>query len=254
MWFDTHAHLDFEELFAELDAVVERARAAGVEDIVTIGTHAAANRRTLEIARRFPRVYAAVGIHPHDAKAAGEDGWSEFEALARDPRVVAIGETGLDYAKEYSPREDQFRVFRRQLELAQAIGKPVILHCRNAFDDCLALIREVRTPPVRGIVHCFSGDAAVAASFLELGFHVSFAGPLTYPKSDRLREAAASVPLDRILIETDCPFLAPQPRRGKRNEPAYVVHTGEELARVRGLPAAEVAARTTENARRLFGL
>ncbi|MBI5368737.1 MAG: TatD family hydrolase [Planctomycetes bacterium] len=257
MWFDTHAHLDFEDFAPDLDAVLARARANGVTEILTIGTTPAKNRATLELAARHAGVYAAVGIHPHDAAAAAEGGvavWEEFERMAADPRVRAIGEMGLDYAKNYSPREVQMAAFRRQLEIADRLGKPVILHCRQAFDDCLALVREMLRPPVRAVAHCFSGDAPMAARFVELGFFISFAGPLTYPKSEHLRAAAAAVPADRVLVETDCPFLAPQAHRGKRNEPGYVVETGAALARARGLAPLELAALATANARRAFGL
>lgn len=254
MWFDSHCHLDFPELYSELESVLKRARGAGVSDILTIGTHARANATALEIAGRCPGVHAAIGIHPHDAADATEEAWAAFEALARDPRVVALGEMGLDYAKNYSPKEVQAAAFRRQLEIAARVGKPVILHCREAFEDCLALVREVLRPPVRGIAHCFSGDVAMAGRFLDLGFHLSFAGPLTYPKSDRLRATAAAVPLDRILVETDAPFLAPQAHRGRRNEPAFVVETGTELARLRGLDPREIAARTAANVRAVLGL
>lgn len=255
--FDTHAHLDFPDFANDLPAVLERAEAAGVRYIVTVGAGEGigASIRALAIAQSNPRVWAAVGCHPHDAKLLADDDLPRLAALAREPKVVALGEIGLDYAKEYSPREQQLRRFRDQLRLGRELNLPVVIHDRDAHDDTLRILKEDGVGPAGGIMHCFSGDAALALEFVGLGFYISFTGVITYGSAKNLVAAAQQTPRDRLLVETDCPFLTPAPHRGKkRNEPAYVRLTAEALARCRGETLAEIAAATTANAARVFGL
>ena len=252
--FDTHAHLHFPDFGGDLDAVLARARAAGVRRMLTIGTDVPSSRAAVALAGREPDVWAAVGIHPHDAAGADEDALAELERLASESRVVAIGETGLDFFRNLSPREAQERAFRGQLELARRARKPVIVHCRDAHEETLGILTAARVGEVGGIMHCFSGDVAVARRCLDLGLLISLAGPVTYPNARALPEVARIVPGDRLVIETDCPFLPPQPFRGKRNEPAYLAITAARVADLRGEPVADLAARLSDNARVLFGI
>ena len=254
---DSHAHLDFDDYAADLDAVVARARAAGVEAIVCVGLWRAPGSfgNALELAARDPSFFAAtVGVHPHECARVPEDDWARHEALARDPRVVAVGETGLDFHYDHSPRPVQEASFRRSLAIARAAGKPVVVHVREADEVCARVLREEGVPPAGGVIHCFTGDAAAARSYLDLGLFISVAGVVTFKTAEPIRDAVRIVPRDRLLVETDCPFLAPIPHRGKRNEPAYVVETARKVAEVWGTTVDEVARCTTENVRRLFRL
>jgi TatD DNase family protein len=250
--FDTHAHLHFPEFADDLPAVLERARAAGVGRFVTIGTDVETSRAAVALAGREPGVWATVGIHPHDAAGADEAALAEIERLAAAPRVVAIGEIGLDFFRDLSPREAQERAFRRLLDLARRAGKPAVVHCRDAHAETLAILAEARVGEVGGVMHCFSGDVAIARQCLDLGLAISLAGPVTYPNARALPEVARFVPADRLVVETDCPFLPPQGRRGQRNEPAYLAITAARVAELRGEPLDTLAARTTETARRIF--
>ena len=252
--FDTHAHLHFPEFAGDLDAVLARARAAGVRRMVTIGTDVASSRAAVALAAREPDVWAAVGIHPHHATSADDAALVEIERLASAVRVVAIGETGLDFFRNLSPREAQARAFRAQLALARRAGKPVLVHCRDAHEETLSLLAAEGTRETGGIMHCFSGDLAIARRCLDLGLLISLAGPVTYPKPGALPEVARMIPSDRLVVETDCPYLPPQPYRGKRNEPAYVAITAARVAELRGEPLTDLAARMSENARALFRL
>ena len=252
--FDTHAHLHFPEFAGDLDAVLARARAAGVRRMVTIGTDVATSRAAAALAAREPDVWAAVGIHPHEAADANEAALTEIERLASAPRVVAIGETGLDFFRDRSPREAQTRAFTAQVALARRLGKPVLVHCRDAHAETLALLAADGPLERGGIMHCFSGDVALARRCIELGLLVSLAGPVTYPKPGALPDVARAIPADRLVVETDCPFLPPQPYRGKRNEPAYLAITAARVAELRGEPLADLAGRMSENARTLFRL
>src|SRR6266446_4181860 len=250
--FDTHAHLHFPEFAGDLDAVLARARAAGVRRMVTIGTDVATSRAAVALAAREPDVWAAVGIHPHHATSADDAALVEIERLASAARVVAIGETGLDFFRDLAPRDAQARAFRAQLALARRVGKPVIVHCRNAHEETLALLASEGVRETGGIMHCFSGDVAIARRCLDLGLLLSLAGPVTYPKPGALPEVARFVPGDRLVIETDCPFLPPQPYRGKRNEPAYLALTAARVAELRGEPLEDFTQRASDNARRLL--
>ena len=254
--FDTHAHLHDPALAGEIEAVLERAREAGVERCVTVGTDIATSRAAVRLAEAQESVYASVGLHPHDAKDWSAEASAELRSLAASESVVAIGEIGLDFYRNLSPREAQFRAFREQLELAEELDLPVIIHSREAHDETWDVIAPWgascrRGAPV-GVLHCFSGHDTLALAYAEMGFLISFAGPVTYPKNDELRAAAKALREDAIVVETDCPYLSPQGRRGRRNEPAYVVETAEVVAGVRGAPLAEFAARSTANAVRLF--
>ena len=253
--FDTHAHLHFPEFARDLDAVLERARAAGVVGMVTIGTEGETNAAAVALAERLPDVYASVGVHPHDAADATEADWEAMERLARSsPRVVALGEMGLDFFRNLSQRDAQERTFRRQLELARRLGKPIIVHCRDAHAETLAILTEERAGEVGGVMHCFSGDVEVAKRALDLGLLISLAGPVTYKNARALPDVARFVPEDRLVVETDCPFLPPQPHRGQRNEPAYVALTAARVAELRGADPDALAAAMTRNAARLFEL
>jgi TatD DNase family protein len=250
--FDTHAHLHFPDFAEDLPAVLERARAAGVRRFVTIGTDVETSAAALALAEREPGVWASAGIHPHDAAAADEAAVAEIERLAGHPRAVAIGEIGLDFFRNLSPRPAQERTFRRLLDLAGRLGKPVLVHCREAHAETLAILDEARVGEVGGIMHCFSGDVAIARRCLDLGLTISLAGPVTYPNARALPEVARFVPADRLVLETDCPYLPPQGHRGRRNEPAYLALTAARVAALRGEPLDALAARLSDNARRLL--
>ncbi len=257
---DTHAHLDFPDFDEDRDAVLERARNGGVHSIVTIGTDPASARRALEIAFAAEGVHAGIGIHPNHCAEAGEDDWRALEELLDDERhrtrIVAIGETGLDFYRDRAPRDVQESAFRRHIRLARRHGLPLVVHCRSAYDRCAELVEEefARDGAVPGVMHCYSGTLEQSRRFLALGFHLSFAGPITYKKNDALRAVAQAAPLERIVVETDCPFLPPEPHRGKRNEPAYVRLSAEALARARDESPGEVEAATDRNALALFRL
>jgi TatD DNase family protein len=240
---DSHCHLDDEKFDADRELVIERALAAGVETMMAIGTGGELDV-AIRQAERYPFIYATIGVHPHDASKATEETYARLRDLAQHPKVLAIGEIGLDYHYDFSPRDVQRAVFDRQLEIAALARKPIVIHTREAWDDTVA---QVTSLPHGGIMHCFTGDAAQARQALALGFHLSFGGVLTFPKAESLREAAALVPNDRLLVETDCPYLAPVPHRGKRNEPAFVVETARRLAAVRGASIDEIADVTTRN-------
>lgn len=251
MSIDTHAHLEMEVFDSDREEVLKRAVEAGLTAIVTVGTTLADCKKAVALAGRYPPLYAAVGIHPHEVKGIDSGTYDALRLLARRDKVVAIGEIGLDFFYDHSPREVQIRRFAEQLDLAEELDMPVIIHDREAHSETLRILRP-RKGRLRGVLHCFSGDQAMARECLDMGFHLSVAGPVTYPKAERLREVAREMPLERLLIETDAPYLAPQPHRGKRNEPAYVVETAGCLAEIRGLPVGELERLTAANARRLF--
>ncbi len=254
---DSHAHLDMSEFDADRDAVLARAREAGVSTILAVGSAAGPDKldAALPFAEQHSWIYATVGVHPHEAHLATQRHLQEAEAYAGHVRVLAWGEIGLDYHYDHSPRDVQHRIFREQLAIARRVHLPVIIHCREAWPDCLAILEEDwASSGYGGIFHCFSGSAEEARRGLDMGFRISFAGNLTYPKSQPLRDVAGGLPLDSLLIETDSPFLSPQGLRGKRNEPANVLAVARTLATVRHLPEDEIAARTSGNFRALFRL
>ena len=256
--FDTHAHLHDPWIGDDLPEVMARAEEAGVERIVTIGCSLEDSRNALAVAERYDHVWATLGVHPHDAKDWDEATADHFRRMAQSDQIVAIGEIGLDFYRNLSPPEDQYAAFQAQLALADELALPVVIHSRDAHEETYAVLqkwanRQQREQP-NGVIHCFSGDADLARRYHHLGFHISFAGPVTYPKNDALREAAASLPLEAIVVETDCPYLSPQPRRGKRNEPANIRYTAERIAEVRGESVGEVAEQTKHNANHMFRL
>lgn len=254
--FDTHAHLDDDQFDVDRDGVVTRARHSGVETIVSVGTTAASSEKTVALANTHSGVYAAVGIQPNYVSESAKGDWDHVVALLNRPRVVAIGETGLDRHWDYSPIDQQQDFFDRHIRLAQQKDKPFIVHMRDCEEDILIMLREARRRgPLRGIMHSFTGTETTARECLDLGMHISFAGMVTYKKSDELRVIAGSIPDDRILIETDAPYLSPHPVRGQRpNEPALLVHTASRLAEVRGADVEDFAKRTSRNAMALFDL
>jgi TatD DNase family protein len=253
---DSHAHLDAAEYDADRAAMLQRARAAGVSTILTVGIGATLDeiRGAIVLAEQHDSIFAAAGFHPHEAAKAGDAELASLAELVRNPRVVAWGEIGLDYHYDHSPRDVQAAVFRKQLELARAAKLPVIIHCREAWHDCLEILdQDWRSSGLGGVLHCFSGTAEEARRGIDMGFFVSFAGNVTFPKSQELRDVARALPLSSLLIETDSPYLAPPPHRGRRNEPAFVAEVARTLATVRDLPVPEIAAATADNFRRLFG-
>jgi len=253
---DSHCHLDGAEFDADRQAVLARAAAVGVGAMVTIGAGGSmeSNRRAVVLARTFPVVFATVGIHPHDASIMTDESIDTLRTMAREPKVVAIGETGLDYHYDHSPRPQQREAFRRFVQLARELGQPLIVHLRQADDDALAILREEHAGEVGGVIHCFSSDTRAARAFLDLGFFLSFSGIITFKTAEPVREAARITPADRLLVETDAPYLAPIPYRGRRNEPALVVQTAAVLADIRGESFEAVTANTRENTRRLLRL
>jgi TatD DNase family protein len=253
MLTDSHAHLDFPEFADDLDQVIRRAADAGVNRIVTVGTTLDSCRKSIQLAERYPEVYVSVGIHPSSAPEEPADFIPELRELARHPRVVAIGETGLDFHRnpDDTARAAQFSAFTRQLELAADCGKNVIIHQRDSWDETFRVLREY-SGAIRAVFHCFNGTAAQARAAFELGFLISFTGIVTFKNANPVREAAALVPLDRIMVETDAPYLAPQPYRGQRCEPAFVKETATFIAALRGLEPGTFAAQTTLNATDFF--
>ena len=257
---DSHCHIDSAEFDADRDAVIDRALAAGVEHMVLVGLwregeRVASVRRALDVARRDPaRFSPTVCVHPHDVAAVPEEDLREIEALAALPEVRAVGETGLDYHYDHSPRDAQQQGFRRFVRLAKAVDKPLVIHTREAEADTYKVLDEEGVPAKGAVIHCFTGDRAAAREYLARGLFISFSGIATFRTAEELREAAKLVPPERMFVETDAPYLAPLPHRGKRNEPAYVGRTVEALAAVKGMDAADLARITGENARRFFGL
>ena len=251
--FDTHCHLEDERFEADREQAWGRMRAAGVERCCCVGSDLASSGRCLAFAQAHPGVYAAAGVHPHEAKDAQPDYLAALRALLREEKNVALGEIGLDYYYDLSPRETQKRVLAEQVALALEMDKPVIFHIRDAHGDMVNFFRACSRLP-SGVIHCFSGSPEIAREYVKMGFYISFAGPLTFKKAPHLWEAAQSVPLERLLVETDSPYLSPEPLRGRRNEPANVVHVLEKLAALRGLSREEMAEITWETACRLYRL
>lgn len=250
--FDSHVHLDDEAFDADRDAVLQRARDAGVRGCVTVGTDVASSEAAVALAERYGDVYAAVAVHPHQAGEAGPEALARLRALLAHPRVVAVGETGLDYANTSAPRDVQREAFVAHLRLGREAGLPVIVHCREAFADVLEVLDRERPPGV--VLHAFSGSADVAADALRRGYLISLAGPVTYPTARAPVEVARRVPLEMLLVETDAPVLAPHPWRGRRNEPAFLVAVVRRIAEIRREDPQQVARATADNARRVFGL
>jgi TatD DNase family protein len=258
MLIDTHAHLNFPDYDEDRSAVLERAVERGVTRIICIGTDLPSSRKALDLAEAHAGVYATVGIHPHDAKTADESSLTQLREWARHPKVVAIGETGLDFYHDFSPRDVQDRVFRAQIALARDVGRPLVIHDRDAHEAVVAALEEEEAWALGGVMHCFSGDYVLARKVIERGFYVGFTGTVTSPNARSTQSLVSALPLEACLLETDCPYLTPYPYRRQRkrwrNEPAFVRFVAEKIAELRGLSLAEVAVATTANAERLFRL
>lgn len=250
---DTHIHLDFNQYDADRDEVLARARAASVNRMISIGAGGGldATRRAVALAEKYPNIWASVGLHPHDAGHSLTE--EELRSLAKSPKVVAIGETGLDFFRDWSPADLQYKWFGFQIELAKELKKPLIIHSRSAGDECLRMLTERDAKSVRGVFHCYSEDATFAEKLLDIGFLVSFTGTVTFKKADALRAIVKEIPLSQIMVETDGPYMAPEPFRGQRSESAHVVQIAQTIASVKGISFEEVCAATTKNAVSLFG-
>ncbi|MFA6548611.1 MAG: TatD family hydrolase [Candidatus Margulisiibacteriota bacterium] len=255
MFIDTHAHLTFPEFKLDLPEVIARAKAANVETVINIALDETALAASLKMAEEYPDyIFNAFGIHPQDATEWNKSVEQKARILAKDKKIIAIGEMGLDYYYKISPIEKQKEVFRASLRLAQELALPAIIHSREAVKDTLVILHEENRGNLKGVLHCFGGDMELAGQALDLGIYISFTANITFPKAQKIRDAAKEIPLDRIMIETDCPFLAPQIYRGKRNEPSYIVEVAKQVAAIKELSIEDVAQQTTENARRLFGI
>lgn len=254
MLTDTHCHLDFKDFDNDRERVIKRAKEQGLEFIINVGSSIEGTRRSIELAKENDFIYAACGIHPHEADSVTDEDIAEFRKSLDNKKVVAIGEIGLDYYKNFSSRDNQKKLFVKLMEEAKDRALPLIIHNRDAHKDTLVLLKEVMGLPVQGVMHCFSGDHAFLRECLDMGLYVSFTCNLTFKNAYGLREVAKLVPMDRLLLETDAPFLAPQVFRGKRNEPAYIKYLAEEVAKIKGLSFEEVSNITTKNACRFFGL
>jgi TatD DNase family protein len=269
-FIETHAHLDSPRFEDDREQVIERALDAGIAQIVTVGADLASSRAAISLAERYDCIYTTIGVHPHDAEAVDVDVMRELAVLSLHPRVVAIGEIGLDFYRNYAPRDRQVDAFATQLQLASEVGKPIVVHVRDlqgsaaAYDMALNMLEKWRTVRIQsgnakrtqslGVLHCYSGDLAHAQKAIDLGFYLGIDGPVTYPNADDLRQVLGQVSLESLLLETDCPYLAPQTRRGRRNEPAYIPYIAQALARLYQVPLSTIAQRTTANAEQLFGL
>lgn len=254
MLIDSHAHIQDAKFNQEVPLILENARNAGVEIIICVGYDYKTSRQAVELARKYPQVYAVVGIHPHDAAELNSQVLTGLFDLARDPRVVAIGETGLDFYRDLSPRDVQRQAFREQIKLAQELYKPVVIHDRDAHQEVAEMVKKEKAGRNGGVMHCYSGHLPLALEFMQAGFHLSFAGPLTYKNAHKTQEVASRISLERILIETDCPYLTPEPLRGKRNEPAYVQYVAGKLAELRKKSLEEIGYITSRNTRQVFHL
>lgn len=254
MLFDTHVHVNAEQFNEDLEDVIERAKEAGVDNMVVVGFDRPTIIRAMELIETYDFMYAAVGWHPVDAIDMTEDDLQWIEELSNHPKVVAIGEMGLDYHWDKSPKDVQMEVFRKQIRLAKKVGLPIIIHNREATAEIVNILKEEEASRVGGIMHCFSGSAETALECINMNFYISLGGPVTFKNAKKPKEVAAAVPLDRLLIETDCPYLAPHPYRGKRNEPSYVKLVAEQIAEIKQLTIEEVSQATTENAKKLFGI
>lgn len=252
MLFDTHAHLNDDKFACDLPEVIKRAEEAGVLKIANVGYDLPSSLEAIKIAKKYPGMYAVIGVHPHDADTLDEELLYKLKVYAREPEVVAIGEIGLDYYRDLSPRDIQRDAFRKQIRLAAELKKPIVIHDRDAHEDTMQILREEKAGTNGGILHCFAGSWEMARFCMSMGFHISIAGPVTYSNANKLLEIAKLVPLDRLLVETDCPYLTPHPYRGKRNEPARVRVTAEKIAQLRNITLEKLAEATTANAFQVY--
>jgi len=252
MLIDSHAHLEMEEFDNDRNDVIKRAELEGVERIITVGTTVSDCEKAVSIASRCEAVYAAIGIHPHEVKSIHDKTYDDLKRLAKSAKIVAFGEIGLDFFRNLSPRDIQIKRFGEQLELAGELGLPIIIHDREAHKETLEMLRGWKGK--RGVIHCFSGDYGMARECLDMGFYISIPGAVTFGKSEKLQDVVRRIPLSSLLLETDAPYLTPHPHRGKRNEPAYVIHTAQKVAEIKGLSFEQVADASSQNARLLFGI
>jgi TatD DNase family protein len=252
IWIDSHAHLEMKEFDADRPRVIQEAFEKGLSGIITIGTDLKSSFQALALAKTYRRIWATVGFHPHEAKAFDPQILPQMANLAKVPQVVAIGEIGLDFYRDWSPRKDQEETFRQMVRLARQAGLPLIIHDREAHQEVLSILKEEKAGEIGGVFHCFSGDWAMARQCLDLNFFLSITGAVTYKRGSILEEVVRRAPLESLLLETDAPYLAPNPFRGKRNEPAYLVYTAAHVAGIRGIPLAELSRATLENTRRAF--
>jgi len=254
MLIDSHAHLDMEEFNEDLETVIERAVEGGVERIITIGIDLESSIKAIDIANRYSFIYATAGVHPHDADRATDEVLTELQNLAKNKRIVAWGEIGLDFFRNRSPREKQIEAFKTQLEIAYDLDLPVIIHNREADKETIEILKAHRNGIHKGVIHCFSSDYETALTFMDMGFYISIPGVVTFTNASKLKDVAKRIPLDRMIVETDCPFLAPVPKRGKRNEPLFVTHTARVIADLRGISFEELAEITTRNSKTLYNI
>ncbi|USL36443.1 TatD family hydrolase [Priestia megaterium] len=254
MLFDTHVHLNAEQYEDDLQEVINRALEKGVQNMVVVGFDEPTIKKAIQIAETYDFIYASVGWHPVDAVDMTDEHLAWIEELAQHPKVVALGEMGLDYHWDKSPKEVQKDVFRRQIRLARKVNLPIIIHNRDATEDVVTILKEEHVEEVGGIMHCFTGSIEVAKQCMDMNMYISFGGPVTFKNSKKPKEVATELPLDKLLIETDCPYLTPHPFRGKRNEPGYVSYVAEQIAELKGITYEELAAITTANAKKLFGI
>ncbi|NRG44503.1 TatD family hydrolase [Bacillus sp. CRN 9] len=254
MFFDTHVHLNDLQYSEDLQEVIDRAKAAGISRMVVVGFDRPTITKAMELIEKYDFLYASIGWHPVDAIDMTEEDLLWIEELSQHPKVVAIGEMGLDYHWDKSPKEIQKAVFKKQIQLAKKVKLPIVIHNREATADIVEILKEEGAGEVGGIMHCFSGSPEIAKECIDMNFYISLGGPVTFKNAKRPKEVAAEIPLEKLLIETDCPYLAPHPYRGKRNEPSYVTLVAEQIAEIKGLTVEEVASKTTDNAKKLFGI
>ncbi len=253
MLIDSHAHLDKEQFDLDREYIIEHLEKNGIELVINVGADMESSKKSVELAEKYHNIYAAVGVHPHSAKEVSQESLEELRLLSKNEKVLAIGEIGLDYHYDNSPRDIQRKWFREQIKLARELDLPIVVHSREADEDTLEILTE-EAQGLRGVMHCFSSDRKMMEAYLDLGFYISLAGPVTFKKTDELKEVAKLVPLKKLLIETDAPYLAPSPYRGKRNEPMYVKYTAELIAKLRGLTPEDLALQTNLNTREVFGI
>jgi TatD DNase family protein len=254
MLIDTHAHLDMDEFKQDIEEVLERALNGGVSRIITVGIDIPSSLKALELANRYDFIYSSIGYHPHNADGLDTSGLEELSGLANESKVVAWGEIGLDFFRRHSTPEKQIAAFEQQLDIAFQYNLPVIIHDRDAHDEIYAILNKKKDKNSKGVIHCFSGDYDLAMALIDIGYYISITGTVTYSKAVKVQEVASRIPIDRLLVETDAPFLAPVPKRGKRNEPLFVNYTARKIAQLRGMDFEEFSLKTSENARRLFGI
>jgi TatD DNase family protein len=254
MLIDSHAHLDMKDFKDDLDEVLKRALEAGLKRIITIGIDLQSSKKAVELAHQYEYIFSTVGFHPHDADKLNTNQLHELRTLASNPKVVAWGEIGLDFFRNYSPHQKQISAFEQQLDLAVDLTLPVIIHNRDAHQETYDILKKREDKGLRGVIHCFSGDYDLAMRFIDMGYYISIPGTVTYKKALKIQDVAVRIPLDRMLVETDAPYLTPIPKRGKRNEPAFVAYTAKKIAELRNMDFEAFALQTSENARRLFGI